>query len=457
MEYRDKKAPSYHKWIKRLIKDGKQEALHELLMDLDEVEIANSLMQLKLKYQVDVIKALDREKTADVMSQLQDHEPIIESIIEKLNTEELGDIVEEMDKDDAADMMALIDDEMVQEILDELPAEDREELQTLLHFDEESAGGIMDPDVVHVLKDQNAGDATKRIKEYIKAKEIDEFYVIYVVDEHEHLIGRINLSQLFLADDQEEIRNIMDPDVIAVSTDMDQEKVASLAKEYDLVTIPVIDDHLRLVGRITIDDIIDVMQEEFEEDLAHVAGTGDEDVLDTSLIKASKQRLPWLLLGLVGGAMAAFVMRGYESSLARLPQVAYFIPVIAALGGNIAIQSSSLVVRGLATGELHTKQLMFRAWKEIRIGMINGIICAILLLFIAWWITDKWLMGLTTAGALLVVVFLAAFVGTVVPMLLKRMDMDPALATGPFITTTNDILGIVIYLAITISVYNTQM
>ena len=457
MDYRNKTAQSYHKWIKRLIKDEKQEALLELLLDLDEVEIANSLLQLKLKHQLVVIKALGREKAADVMAQLQDHEPILESIIERLNTEELGDIVEEMDKDDAADMVALIDEEKVQEVLDELPAEDRDEIETLLHYEEESAGGIMDPDVVNVLRDQNAGEARTTIKAFIKEKEISEFYVIYVVDDHGHLIGRINLSDLFLAEEYEEINDIMDPDVLAVNTEMDQEKVVSLAKEYNLVTVPVIDNHLRLVGRVTVDDLMDVMQEEFEEDLAHVAGTGDEEVLDKSLVKASRDRLPWLILGLIGGALAAVVMRGYENSLARLPQVAYFIPVIAALGGNIAIQSSSLVVRGLATGELHTKQLIQRAWKEIRVGMINGVICAVILLFIAFWLTDKWLMGFTTAGALLVVVFLAALVGTVVPMLLKRMEMDPALATGPFITTTNDILGIVIYLAITISVYNAQL
>jgi magnesium transporter len=247
----------------------------------------------------------------------------------------------------------------------------------------------------------------------------------------------------------------MDPDVIAVNVDLDQEKVARLAREYDLVTVPVIDKHLKLVGRITSDDIMDVLEDEYQEDLGQIAGTGDEDVLETSVIKASKRRLPWLILGLIGGALAAFVMSGYEGAIAELPQVAYFIPVIVALGGNIAIQSSSLVVRGLATGELRPVDLMKRTWKEIRVSMLNGLICAVLLGALAWLITNLWLMGVAAALALLVTVLLAALVGTAVPMLLKRMQFDPAIATGPFITTTNDILGIIIYLAITFSVFNT--
>ena len=454
MKYGTKNQTTYHKLIKKLARDNKTTALQGLLKDLNAVEIANSFLQLKLKHQLTILGLLEPDMLSQVISQLQEYEPLLEEIVKKLSSEQLGDIIEEMDKDDAVDVISLLDDERADEVLIELPEEDREEITQLLQYDEDSAGGIMDPVVVAVRKDLTVRQATEMIKAFVLKKEVDEFYVIYVIDEYNHLIGSLNLHKLFLSDAHELINKIMDPDVIAVNVDTDQERVAHLAKEYDLVTVPVIDKHLKLIGRITSDDLMDVLEEEYQEDLGQIAGTGDEDVLETSVLKASRDRLPWLLLGLAGGALAAWVMSGYETSIAELPEVAYFIPVIVALGGNIAIQSSSLVVRGLATGELRPVDLVSRTWKEIRVSMLNGVICAIILSFLAWWITGQIIMGITTAAALLLVILLAALVGTAVPMMLKRMQMDPAIATGPFITTTNDILGIIIYLAITISVYN---
>lgn len=448
---------NYTKLIKKLANNQKTEALRGLLKDLDPVEIANSFLQLKLKHQLTIIGLLDGTKLSEVMSNMQEYEPLLEEIVKKLNYRQLRNIIEDMEKDDAVDMISMLTDETANKVLDDLPKEDRDEITHLLQYDEESAGGIMDPNVVYIGKELNVQQATAKIKAIVKQNDVHEFYVIYVIDEYRHLIGSISLTQLFLAEDNISVHEIMDPDVIAVNVDVDQEKVARLAREYDLVTVPVIDKHLKLVGRITSDDLMDVLEEEYQEDFGQIAGTGDEEVLETSVFKASKRRLPWLLLGLIGGALAAFVMSGYENSISELPQVAYFIPVIVALGGNIAIQSSSLVVRGLATGELRTSDLMHRTWKEIRVSMFNGIICAILLGLLAWMITNLWLMGVATAGALLITVLLAALVGTTVPMLLKRMQLDPAIATGPFITTTNDILGIIIYLAITFSVFNAMV
>lgn len=388
---------------------------------------------------------------------MQHHTPVLEDIVEEMDTKQLGDLIEDMDADDAADVISVMDEDKATEVLDELSKEDREEITTLLQYEEDSAGGIMDPVVIAIEKDITVKQATSKIKAFIKKKEIDEFYVIYVVDEFNHLIGSISLSQLFIANDNHTIKDIMDPDVMAVNVDTDQEKVAKMAQEYDLVTVPVIDKYLKLVGRITNDDLMDVMHEEHHEDLGQIAGTGDEEVLETSVTKASRDRMPWLLLGLGGGFLAALVMRNYETAISELPVVAYFIPLVAALGGNIAIQSSSLVVRGLATGEVRTTDLFKRTWKELRIGFLNGLICAIILVGLAWWLTDEIIIGITSGAALIVVVCLAALVGTTVPIILKRMQMDPAIATGPFITTANDLLGIVIYLAITISVYSSYL
>jgi len=457
MTYVEQDNPDYTKIIKRLVSENNTEALKGFLEDLNDVEITNNILPLKSKFQLTVIELLDREKAAEVLNNLQQHSPVLEDIVEEMDTKQLGDLIEDMDKDDAADVLSIMDDEKATEVLEELSKEDREEITTLLQYDEDSAGGIMDPVVIAVQKDITVRQATRQIKAYIKKKEIDEFYVIYVVDEFNHLIGSISLSQLFIASDSAFIKDIMDPDVVAVNVETDQEEVAQLAKEYDLVTVPVIDKHLKLVGRITSDDLMDVLHEEHLEDLGQIAGTGDEEVLETSVFKASHDRLPWLLLGLGGGFLAALVMRNYETAISDLPAVAYFIPLVAAIGGNIAIQSSSLVVRGLATGELRTEDLFIRTWKELRVGFLNGLICAILLTGLAWWLTDEIIIGVTSGVALIVVVCLAAFVGTTAPIILKRMQIDPAIATGPFITTANDILGIVIYLAITISVYSQQL
>ena len=457
MTYDEQDNPDFTKIIKRLLSEDNTEALKGLLENMNDVEIANNILPLKSRHQLTVIELLDREKAAEVLNNLQQHVPVLEDIVEEMNSKQLGGLIEDMDKDDAADVLSVMDDDKATEVLEELSKEDREEITTLLQYDEDSAGGIMDPVVIAVQKDITVRQATRQIKSFIKKKEIDEFYVIYVIDEFNHLIGSVSLSQLFIANDNATIKEIMNPDVVAVNVETDQEKVARLAKEYDLVTVPVIDKHLKLVGRITSDDLMDVLHEEHQEDLGQIAGTGDEEVLETSVFKASRDRLPWLLLGLGGGMLAALVMRNYETAISDLPEVAYFIPLVAALGGNIAIQSSSLVVRGLATGEIRTVDLFKRTWKELRVGFLNGLICAVLLVGLAWWLTDEIIIGITSGAALMVVVCLAAFVGTTVPIILKRMNMDPAIATGPFITTANDLLGIVIYLAITISVYSQKL
>lgn len=440
-----------YKLIKKLINAEKLEGLRGLLRELDSVEIANSLMQLKLKHQLVVLNTINKEIASDVLNHLRQHSPVLSGIVSEMNTEQLGEIIEEMDGDDAVDMVAILDDTKAEEVLETLPSKDREEITTLMKYDEESAGGIMDPNVVSVEKDQTVFGAIQRIREYIVQEEIETFYAVYVVDEFRHLIGIVSPNQLLLAEPHLRISQLMSPNVVAVDVDIDQEAVARIAQEYDLVVIPVIDKYLKLIGRITVDDLMDVLQEEYQEDLAHIAGTGSEEVLDTSIVRSSKDRLPWLILGLFGGFIAAFAMSHYEGVLTRLPQVMFFIPLVAALGGNIAIQSSSIVVRGLGTGEIHPSDLLRRLWKEIRVSLLNGPVCALIFFAMVYFITTNVKMGIIAGFALLAVVSMAATVGSVIPILLKRIDIDPAIATGPFITTANDVLGILIYLGITLS------
>ena len=441
-----------HKLVKKLINTERTQLLKSILEPLKPVEIANILLQLKLEQQLVLLENLDRETSSEVLNNLQDSPSILGDIVEQISTDRLSNAIEDMPQDDAADFVGLLDDEKAEALLEKLPEKDREELTNLLQYDEESAGGLMTPYVVAIRRDQTVAAAIKEIQKFVKKEGFELFYTAYVVDDHDHLIGTIGTTELLLAERHKLIENLMNPEVVAVDQDLDQEEVARIAQEYDLVVVPVIDKHLRLIGRITLDDLVDVIVDEYNEDLGHIAGTGDEEVSETSVIRASSDRLPWLLVGLLGGFLTAIVMSLYENALISLPDVTYFIPLVAALGGSIGIQSSSIVVRGLATGAIQTTDILVRLWKELRVAFLNGIICSFILAGMSWYLTDDVGRAFTSGFSLLIVVCFAAVVGSTIPIILKRMNIDPAIATGPFITTTSDIIGIAIYLGFAFNV-----
>ena len=441
-----------HKLVNKLINTERTQLLKSILEPLKPLEIANILLQLKLKQQLVLLENLDRGTSSEVLNNLQDSPSILGDIVEQISTDRLSNAIEDMPQDDAADFVGLLDDEKAEALLEKLPEKDREELTNLLQYDEESAGGLMTPYVVAIRKDQTVAAAIKEIQKFVKKEGFELFYTAYVVDDHDHLIGTIGTTELLLAERHKLIENLMNPEVVAVDQDLDQEEVARIAQEYDLVVVPVIDKHLRLIGRITLDDLVDVIVDEYNEDMGHIAGTGDEEVSETSVLRASGDRLPWLLVGLFGGFLTAIVMSLYENALISLPDVTYFIPLVAALGGSIGIQSSSIVVRGLATGAIQTTDILVRLWKELRVAFLNGIICSFILAGMSWYLTDDVGRAITSGVSLLIVVCFAAVVGSTIPIILKRMNIDPAIATGPFITTTSDIIGIAIYLGFAFNV-----
>ena len=441
-----------HKLVNKLINTERTQLLKSILEPLKPLEIANILLQLKLKQQLVLLENLDRRTSSEVLNNLQDSPSILGDIVEQISTDRLSNAIEDMPQDDAADFVGLLDDEKAEALLEKLPEKDREELTNLLQYDEESAGGLMTPYVVAIHKDQTVAAAIKEIQKFVKKEGFELFYTAYVVDDHDHLIGTIGTTELLLAERHKLIENLMDHEVVAVDQDLDQEEVARIAQEYDLVVVPVIDKHLRLIGRITLDDLVDVIVDEYNEDMGHIAGTGDEEVSETSVLRASGDRLPWLLVGLFGGFLTAIVMSLYENALISLPDVTYFIPLVAALGGSIGIQSSSIVVRGLATGAIQTTDILVRLWKELRVAFLNGIICSFILAGMSWYLTDDVGRAITSGVSLLIVVCFAAVVGSTIPIILKRMNIDPAIATGPFITTTSDIIGIAIYLGFAFNV-----
>ena len=441
-----------HKLVNKLINTERTQLLKSILEPLKPLEIANILLQLKLKQQLVLLENLDRGTSSEVLNNLQDSPSILGDIVEQISTDRLSNAIEDMPQDDAADFVGLLDDEKAEALLEKLPEKDREELTNLLQYDEESAGGLMTPYVVAIHRDQTVASAIKEIQKFVKKEGFELFYTAYVVDDHDHLIGTIGTTELLLAERHKLIENLMDHEVVAVDQDLDQEEVARIAQEYDLVVVPVIDKHLRLIGRITLDDLVDVIVDEYNEDMGHIAGTGDEEVSETSVLRASGDRLPWLLVGLFGGFLTAIVMSLYENALISLPDVTYFIPLVAALGGSIGIQSSSIVVRGLATGAIQTTDILVRLWKELRVAFLNGIICSFILAGMSWYLTDDVGRAITSGISLLIVVCFAAVVGSTIPIILKRMNIDPAIATGPFITTTSDIIGIAIYLGFAFNV-----
>ena len=442
----------FHKLVKKLISTERTKLLKSILEPLKPVEIANILLQLNIQHQLIVLENLDREKSSDVLSSLQGSPSILGNIVQQMSPDHLSDVIEDMPQDDAADFVGLLDDDKAEALLEKLPEKDREELTQLLQYDEESAGGLMTPYVVAIRKNQTVAAAINEIQKFVKKEGFELFYTAYVVDEYDHLIGTIGTTELLLAERNALIGNLMNPDVVAVDQDLDLEEVARVAQEYDLVVVPVIDNHLKLIGRVTLDDLVDVIVEEHNEDLGHLAGTGHEEVTETSVLRTSGDRLPWLLIGLFGGFLTAIVMSFYENAIISLPDVAYFIPLVAALGGSIGIQSSTIVVRGLATGAIQTTDILIRLWKELRVGLLNGIICSIILTLMSFYLTSDLSRAITSGIALLIVVCFAATVGSTIPIILKRMNIDPALATGPFITTTNDIIGIAIYLGLAFNV-----
>jgi len=436
----------YYKLVKKLISTERLDLLKRVIEPLKPVEIANILLQLKLQQQLIVLESLHRETSSEVLNNLQGSPSILGNIVKQMSPDHLSNVIEDIPQDDAADFVGLLDDDKADELLDRLPEKDREELTNLLQFDEESAGGLMTPYVVAIRKDQTVAAAVKEIQQFVKKEGFELFFTAYVVDEYDHLIGTIGTTELLLAERNTMIENLMNNEVVAVDQDLDQEEVARIAKEYDLVVVPVIDKHLRLIGRVTLDDLLDVIVDEHNEDLGHIAGTGDEEVTETSVLRTSGDRMPWLLVGLFGGFLTAILMSFYENAFVSIPDVTYFIPLVAALGGSIGIQSSSIVVRGLATGAIQTADILVRLWKELRVAFLNGIICSLILAAMSWYLTYDLERAFTSGFSLLIVVCFAATVGSTIPIILKRMNIDPALATGPFITTTSDIIGIAIYL-----------
>jgi len=430
--------------VKHFAEEGNRQGLKKLIDDMRAADLADLIEYLDPEERLFIFNLLEPDGAGEVLVEIES--PVQERILKGLDNQVITEIVQGLDSDDAADLVGDLPDDRAREIIERVGDEVSEELEKLLPYPEDTAGGIMALEFVAVKADASVKDAIDTIRE--KREEVENLYYIWVVDALGKLVGVISLKDLVLEVTDRKISDIMNPEVISVHVDTDQEEVARLVKKYDLVAIPVVGDDQRLMGRITHDDIIDVIEEEADEDISLMAGVIDQEIAEESTLKISRARLPWLIAGLFGGIIAAAVIKQFESSLEKVLALSFFFPVIMAMGGSTGTQAATIVVRGLATGDISLVNIGKRLWMEMRVALVNALVCGILLaLIVGTWVSDYGL-GSVVGLALVLIIVNAGVIGSAVPMALKKWNIDPALATGPFVTTSNDILSLLIYLGL---------
>lgn len=427
--------------IEQLIEDQKNPKLEALLEEVHYADVAEIIDELNEEQAIYLIKLLDSDKTSDVLTELD--EDVRETILNNLSAKEIAEELEELDTDDAADIVGELPKEIIQEVISEIEDRDHaKHIVDLLRYDENSAGGLMAKELVKVRESWNVLTCVKEMR--AQAENVTRVHSIYVVDDDDKLKGRLSLKDLLTTSTKSHISDIYIPKVDSVNVNEDPEEVAKIMSKYDLEAIPVVDEMGRLVGRITIDDIVDVIREEAEKDYQLAAGISQDVEADDSIWDLTRARLPWLFLGLVGGVGAAAIMGGFEDMISKHAILFFFTPLIAAMAGNVGVQSSAIIVQGLANDDLKGS-VGNRLIKEMLLATLNGLILAAVLLLFTWAYKGDFLTALAISISLIVVVIVAGLIGTFIPLFLDKRGIDPAIATGPFITTSNDIFGILIY------------
>ncbi len=427
--------------IQQLIADKKNAALRLMMKEFHYADIAEIAEELTKDEATYLIKLLDSEKTSDILAEMD--EDLREGVLKNLSAKEIAGELEELDTDDAADIINELPDEIVQQVISEI--EDKEhakDIVDLLRYDEDTAGGLMAKELVKVRESWNVLTCVKEMR--AQAENVTRVHSIYVVDDEDKLKGRLSLKDLLTTSTKTHIKDVFIAKVDYVNVNEKSEDVAKIMSKYDLEAIPVVDEIGRLVGRITIDDIVDVIKEEADKDYQLAAGISQDVEADDSIWELTRARLPWLILGLFGGLGAAAIMGGFEEMISKHAILFFFTPLIAAMAGNVGVQSSAIIVQGLANDDLKGS-ISNRLVKEMLLALLNGLILAALLLIFTWIWKGDFLTALAISISLVVVIIVAGIIGTFIPLFLDKRGIDPAIATGPFITTSNDIFGILIY------------
>jgi magnesium transporter len=414
----------------------------------DVAEILDALSNEEAKY---IYFLVDEDTQADILMELD--EDVRDRFLASLTTKEIADQLENLDSDDAADILGELSDEQIHEVISQMEDDEAaEDIVDLLNYDENTAGGLMQKEFIQANVNWTVDRAIVELRR--QAEDVEKVYNIYVVDDLNKLVGLLSLKRVLFANPKTIISEIyQSKNVISLKTSDSDEEVAKIMEKYDLVAIPVVDFQNKLVGRITLDDVVDIIKEEADKDFQLASGISERIESNSSIWRISRARLPWLLIGMVGGIFSAQVISQFESGISLVPSLAFFIPLITATGGNVGVQSSAIVVQSLAKGNDHFGSILQKLLKEGLVGLLNGILLSLLIYGIAFVFASSTL-GFVVSISLLVVVIFAAIIGTLIPLLLHKNNIDPALATGPFITTLNDVLGLFIYFTVGMLLYN---
>ena len=431
--------------IEQLISENKAQELLLLLEDIHFADIAEIMEELDDYGAGYIFNTLDSEKTAEILLELD--EEVREKILKNLSPKEIAEELDELSTDDAADIIAELPQHKKEQVISELEdVEHAKDIVDLLRYDEDSAGGLMGKELVKVNENWNVLTCVKEMR--AQAENVAKVHSIYVVDDEDRLKGRLSLKDLLTTSTKTHISEVYIKKVDYVKVDTKDVEVARIMQKYDLDAIPVVDELGRLVGRITIDDIIDVIKEEADKDYQLAAGISQDVEADDSILELTKARLPWLVLALFGGFISVHVLGIFEPVMDLHPELFFFTPLIAAMAGNVGVQSSAIIVQGLANNTI-IAPVVERLLKELSLSLLNGVILSVILLAGSYFLLGYEIhVGYTVAIALLSVIIMASLIGTFIPIILNKYGVDPALATGPFITTSNDILGILTYFTI---------
>ncbi len=418
----------------------------KIMDDLHPADIAEIYDELNVDQAKFLYLLLDADKASDVLIELEEDDR--ERFLKALPSDVIAkQFIKEMDSDDAADILGVMSDEKKAEVLSHIhDIEQAGDIVDLLNYDEDTAGGLMAKELIAVNENWDVNQCIEEIRK--QAEEVDEIYSVYVIDDDNILKGFLSLKKLIISSPKAKIANLCEDDIMSVRTDMPSEDVANKMEKYDLVAVPVVDDIGRLTGRITIDDVVDVIREEAEKDYQMASGISEDVESSDSALLQTRARLPWLLIGLFGGIIGAVVAGHYEGDIMKYTGLALFLPLIAAMAGNVGIQASAIIVQSLANNSLGIETISRKLLREFAVGLINGTICAGLIFLYNYVVGGGFALTLTVSISLFSVIIFASVFGTFIPLLLNRFKIDPAVATGPFITTINDIMGLFIYLTI---------
>jgi magnesium transporter len=433
---------TYLENLRLVIQEQDTDAIRIQMDEMHAADIAELLNQLSIEEAVFVYDCLSEEIAGDVLVELK--EEVRESILASLSTKEIAEQIDKLESDDAADLINELPENIQDEVLSQIEDIDQaSDIADLLNYEEGTAGSLMAKELVSVYANDTVNTCIDEIRR--QTHDVDVMYAVYVIDEKDRLVGMLSLKKLIISHPLAPIGEIYDEGVISVKTSTATAEVADIMRKYDLVVLPVVDQLGRLMGRITIDDVVDMIREEADKDIQRMSGISD--VIDSSsgIWRMSRARIPWLLVGMCGGIIGSRIISSYEQQIQLYPEMAFFIPLIGAMGGNVGVQSSAIIVQGLATNSISNEKLVLKLLKELGVGLINGLICSVLILGYNMLISDSFNLATTVSTALITVILFASFLGTFVPLTLHRFKINPALATGPFVTTLNDILGITIY------------